>query len=552
MSSDGNSNDGKEPGGDNSTPSLPGLPPLPTTALPATGDGNLGVSCEKDPNCDTGASLRKLISHFFGRNKKCTRSIPAHVWVHWCRKHYQRERYNKNTGYAMTQADLLVIQLRRIRDWSDENERKGETSGVVQSWELRLRKREANRRRGLSNADANSDEDDDGESGWVPEWLSVQLGEGYTTEQIQDMVEQLHSEVHTGVLHKMPDIEFLPSISGDVPRRAPRSRAQTSHRRTQSQGVSPAAAATAGPSNASLVAGTSHVPTASGRATMQASAAPGPAVSTSSPYPPSDGTLSTAPNDFVHMRRPSRSQQAINESGNPPRAEKRKAGETLEASMTPPSARRIALTHRPAYSQSTRANTLPRAVGNTMHSMSSGHSRSRSDMSHLESNYDRWSGRIVPDPGRDIRSGDSQVTFHSNHLYPGHPMVEFSERQGHSRRISTPGSYHYSQGNTNTNTNPLTLSSTVSYETPRLTLGMGVQRGGSGVTLPPISALAGEDGPPVPFVGLSAGDAREALTRADPPRDTSRGRSRGSLDGGYPHRDDAAEDENRGEGDSGY
>ncbi|KAL8946270.1 MAG: hypothetical protein Q9183_007929, partial [Haloplaca sp. 2 TL-2023] len=55
-----------------------------------------------DPVCagepDGGCTLssgdhRKVVSHIFGRNKRCTHQIPEDCWIKYCRKHYQRQKY---------------------------------------------------------------------------------------------------------------------------------------------------------------------------------------------------------------------------------------------------------------------------------------------------------------------------------------------------------------------------------------------------------------------------------------------------------------------------
>ncbi|GIJ82947.1 hypothetical protein Asppvi_001464 [Aspergillus pseudoviridinutans] len=77
-----------------------------------------------------GTHPRKLISHIFGRNKTATKLFPSHVWVHYCRKHYQRARYRAR-AWPFTQCDLLLDSLARMEAW-----------GGVESFEVVLRRRE--------------------------------------------------------------------------------------------------------------------------------------------------------------------------------------------------------------------------------------------------------------------------------------------------------------------------------------------------------------------------------------------------------------------------
>lgn len=83
---------------------------------------------------------RKVISHIFGRNKRCTIGVPDFIWIYYCRKHYQRARYR--TGeWPFRQCDLAIDTIKNMRAW-----------GGVESFNLQLRRRETER--------AADDEDD--------------------------------------------------------------------------------------------------------------------------------------------------------------------------------------------------------------------------------------------------------------------------------------------------------------------------------------------------------------------------------------------------------
>jgi len=236
------------------TPSLtyqaPDTPPR-TTEEPET---NV-ATCMYIPNCDTDSQLRKAISHIFGRNKMCTRLIPQLVWVHYCRKHYQRSRYRNPKEYAKLQCDLVQEQIRRIHDWSEANAARG-TAGVVQDWGLSVRKREAkrledakNKKRRASAFDHEGSNDDDRESvafvppTAVPQWLVDSCGKGYSTQQILDIFNRLHSAVLQDLIPQFPDIEILPNIitDQDIPKEpkgyGKRLSSAPTHRRSRSLGV---------------------------------------------------------------------------------------------------------------------------------------------------------------------------------------------------------------------------------------------------------------------------------------------------------------------------
>lgn len=213
------------------------------------------IKCMYMDNCDTGSQPRKAISHIFGRNKLCTRMIPQHVWVHFCRKHYQRSRYRNAQEWAKIQCELVQKQIQRVQSWSDDNKRAG-LSGVVQDWSLSVRKREQKRLddKGTSGKkrpyrDESEDDEDaidravlNGTA--VPAWLLSKCGSGYTTEQIEEIVAHLKSEMDQNRLTQIPDIEILPNISTDMPEDG-KSKAvvkrktsnASSHKRSQSVGV---------------------------------------------------------------------------------------------------------------------------------------------------------------------------------------------------------------------------------------------------------------------------------------------------------------------------
>lgn len=219
---------------------------------PSRQDDNNIIVCMYKPDCDTGSQLRKAISHIFGRNKTCTRNIPPHVWVHFCRKHYQRSRYRNAQEWARVQCDLVLTQVRRVQDWSDKNKRAG-TGGIVQNWSLSMRKREQNRVQEKSNNKKRpyrDDSDDDildsatlnGTA--VPDWLRSKCGDGYSTVEIEEIVTRLKEEMKKAQMTQIPDIEILPNISMDFSDDAtPKAmiRRKTSngytHKRSQSVGV---------------------------------------------------------------------------------------------------------------------------------------------------------------------------------------------------------------------------------------------------------------------------------------------------------------------------
>lgn len=228
------------------SPSAPGAAPLEE-----------GIKCMYVDNCDTGSQPRKAISHIFGRNKLCTRMIPQHVWVHFCRKHYQRSRYRNAQEYSKLQCELVQKQVQRVQAWSDANKQTG-NSGVVQDWSLSVRKREQKRlddqvsttkKRRFRDESEEEDNDTAVLNGTaVPSWLLTKCNSGYSTAQIEEIVAQLKSEMDEGKLAQIPDIEILPNISTDsledgknkVVMKRKTSAGSSIHKRSQSVGFTQA------------------------------------------------------------------------------------------------------------------------------------------------------------------------------------------------------------------------------------------------------------------------------------------------------------------------
>lgn len=214
-------------------------------------------------DCNTNSPPRKAISHIFGRNKVCTRIIPEHVWVHYCRKHYQRSRYREVDGYSQRQCFLVLWQIRRIHDWSEANKKSGRPL-VVKDWTLTLRKREQKRVEAKSKEIAHSETSnvdnsnnnqnpalptalrDNAEMNGtaVPEWLRLKCRDGYTTEEIEALMLRLQEEIETLKLKQIPDLEILPNIPCNStetarPRQLNKRRPASSrkHRHSQSLGM---------------------------------------------------------------------------------------------------------------------------------------------------------------------------------------------------------------------------------------------------------------------------------------------------------------------------
>ncbi|KGO66414.1 hypothetical protein PITC_067100 [Penicillium italicum] len=169
--------------------------------------------CRMHPSPD-GMHYRKVVSHVFGRNKAVTKLFPLGVWVHYCRKHYQRARYRADQ-WPFTQCDLLLESLSRMESWDG-----------VDSFELILRRREQMRvgretegtpttetsKKKETYPSANQAQDQDNKSSGVttqaagrkhptaiiapvPDWLRQHVGHGKTFQEIRRIIEMVRNHM---------------------------------------------------------------------------------------------------------------------------------------------------------------------------------------------------------------------------------------------------------------------------------------------------------------------------------------------------------------------
>lgn len=117
-------------------------------AIASTNTNTTGTTDTEEPPAAS-KNPRKVISHIFGRNKTATKLFPSQVWVHYCRKHYQRARY-RSREWPFTQCDLLLDSLDRMEDWQG-----------VRCFEVILRRREVERRGDPAHGPGALDKDKD-------------------------------------------------------------------------------------------------------------------------------------------------------------------------------------------------------------------------------------------------------------------------------------------------------------------------------------------------------------------------------------------------------
>lgn len=160
---------------------------------------------------------RKVVSHFFGRNKAETKDITAGSWLRFCRKHYQHAQYRDPKNFSIRQCNLVIAQLLRIRD-----------SGKFEYVKLGLRLRSAtddtdeadtadppttpdNAKRVRADGTKMRKAPDLKEPGPLPDWLREQLSDHVTFDHMYKILRLLRFCLEQqAVKDNMPDIEILP------------------------------------------------------------------------------------------------------------------------------------------------------------------------------------------------------------------------------------------------------------------------------------------------------------------------------------------------------
>ena len=173
--------------------------------------------CQYTASCNTGSrDYRKVISHIFGRNKKCTTQIPDSCWIVYCRKHYQRTRYRTNKDlvkqYFIIQFDNLRRQLTRMERW-----------GGVISWTIGLRKKERDilnaEDRQIAQLRASGVSVDNEAVARIQRcgerFMLGYIGENKTWAEVRHVVDVIEREVKRLGMTELPGFELLPDIDSD-------------------------------------------------------------------------------------------------------------------------------------------------------------------------------------------------------------------------------------------------------------------------------------------------------------------------------------------------
>jgi len=161
--------------------------------------------CAGEPRaCKGEKNIRKSVSHFFGRNKGCTKNITKDMWVLYCRKHYQRGRYNgqKAGMWGTVQHDQLVAQMEKFdRYFTCDNWEVKYSCGLKKAVDIFS-----------VNADAYADGIDEKYRNTVMTAYAMrtEVGRGKSNEEVWDLI-HLMKMLQGGLLVKENiALEFLP------------------------------------------------------------------------------------------------------------------------------------------------------------------------------------------------------------------------------------------------------------------------------------------------------------------------------------------------------
>ena len=202
-----------------------------------------GVTCSFG-GCTLKSPFRRTISAFFGRNKKGGRDVPVRIWLHICRKHYQRTRYRDKDKYVNAQCDRIETQFDRLEEWSNAT-LEANQGPHIDYWTIALGKKEADYQASQKNADGakakvaqgkgkgkgtapaqEEDEDkpsikeeaideifDEEDNIWhAPAWLVALQGRRLSFEEIRKVFARLRLETQSIPNRTLPQVEFLPHL----------------------------------------------------------------------------------------------------------------------------------------------------------------------------------------------------------------------------------------------------------------------------------------------------------------------------------------------------
>ena len=202
--------------------------------------GRVQCMCVSGNACGTGQTVfRKVISDFFGRNKRNAQQIPEIYQVIWCRKHYQRGAYQNHKPSAKANSGKLaslgkitwiVVQLLLIEKW-----RPNCTYTIALSEKEKKRLKAANggkptqpkAPRGQGKTGRTNVKGDKDAPIEVVRSYQKHLGENKSLQDCLRTVNDMKYDVEEDITAYLPGVEFLAEVDDDfkVPRKGKKSSA---------------------------------------------------------------------------------------------------------------------------------------------------------------------------------------------------------------------------------------------------------------------------------------------------------------------------------------
>ncbi len=172
---------------------------------------------------------RKIVSQYFGRNKRCTQLLTDELWLVWCRKHYQQRRYNlqQEGTWHLKKLELIRIQIERFKKHTE-----------IHCWDIALHKTERIRLDMEEAALVIPGAKPPASPVWE-RFLEPYLGHNKTYAQLYAVLRVIEAEFQTTAFvardnkdKEMPAIEFLPIFPRGTTNKAlgrPKNRALIPH-----------------------------------------------------------------------------------------------------------------------------------------------------------------------------------------------------------------------------------------------------------------------------------------------------------------------------------
>lgn len=215
----------------NPTAPPPVLPVSPVFYLNSQG------RCVCEENCtieaEDGVEDRKVISHFFGRNKACTLKIRDEWWCVYCRKHYQRTKYRCTTGSHKN--TFPYVQLGLVRETIENMRASNEVTGFEIALRARAKAHLVKTEQWLRYCDdARSKgkptpiyEDKQNSIPFEDLWIAEYLGKDKSFEDVEEFLEMVKASQDTFPKNELPRFELRPKYIPGGGKRLPPKRKPT-------------------------------------------------------------------------------------------------------------------------------------------------------------------------------------------------------------------------------------------------------------------------------------------------------------------------------------